>query len=353
VRSCSTKATFAAFAATLGAAAAALASACYSPSNTTSDGPSQLADGGGGGPTDLDGDGVKNNDDNCPTKANPLQTDGDGDHAGDACDNCVAKVNPDQANGDADGLGDVCDNCPATSNPDQHDEDGDGKGDVCDGCPISAEPGQTDADGDGVFGICDQYPNRAEKIVFFEGFGGTTMPASIQTHGTWAVANDTASSNAETGDAATLSFASGLSGPTGTLLFQTKITSINDAAPLQIISGGANFNAAVGTNKACGPSRKVPVVSGNALSVGTFLSYQGFSLSQASLNGPGLAAGQLRRVRLHMAPADTMPRSCELLNPETNIGATNMASFELTSPLVVRLDGTTASIEWILVTVPD
>jgi hypothetical protein len=38
---------------------------------------------------DVDGDGVRNNVDNCPTKANATQLDRDGDGVGDACDSCA------------------------------------------------------------------------------------------------------------------------------------------------------------------------------------------------------------------------------------------------------------------------
>ena len=78
---------------------------------------------------DTDGDGVPDDQDNCPTTPNPDQVDTDGDGIGDACDPCPL----DPAN-DADGDG-VCgnvDNCPATPNPDQADADGDGLGDACD-----------------------------------------------------------------------------------------------------------------------------------------------------------------------------------------------------------------------------
>ena len=63
---------------------------------------------------DNDGDGVPDNDDNCPTTANADQADADGDGVGDACDNCIATPNPDQEDTDnggvGDGIGDVCDN---------------------------------------------------------------------------------------------------------------------------------------------------------------------------------------------------------------------------------------------------
>ncbi len=56
---------------------------------------------------DEDNDGVKNEDDNCPTISND-QTDGDGDGVGDACDNCPAVANSAQDNTWGDTQGDVC-----------------------------------------------------------------------------------------------------------------------------------------------------------------------------------------------------------------------------------------------------
>ena len=71
---------------------------------------------------DPDGDGVPNQNDNCPLANNPTQSDLDGDGQGDACD----------ADRDGDGVNDDVDNCPSTANPGQENLDGDGLGDVCD-----------------------------------------------------------------------------------------------------------------------------------------------------------------------------------------------------------------------------
>ena len=71
---------------------------------------------------DMDGDGAKNEEDNCPLNPNPDQLDKDGD-----------------------GFGDHCDNCPREKNPDQTDENQNLIGDIC-------EQGKDD-DGDGFFGI--------------------------------------------------------------------------------------------------------------------------------------------------------------------------------------------------------
>ena len=90
---------------------------------------------------DTDEDGICDEDDNCPSVANPNQDDADNDGVGDVCDNCPSDPNPNQEDGDGDGIGDVCDNCPEISNPNQEDMDGDGVGDVCDACPnVSSDP---------------------------------------------------------------------------------------------------------------------------------------------------------------------------------------------------------------------
>ena len=57
---------------------------------------------------DSDGDGVPQENDNCPDTPNAGQADADGDGVGDDCDNCPTTANPDQEDSDNDGTGDAC-----------------------------------------------------------------------------------------------------------------------------------------------------------------------------------------------------------------------------------------------------
>jgi uncharacterized repeat protein (TIGR01451 family) len=96
---------------------------------------------GAGG--DTDGDGIPNQDDNCPYHYNPSQDDSDGDGLGDACDYGAGGGGGAGSGGgagggggwgddsDFDGVSDPDDNCPYIFNPDQADGDGDGMGDAC------------------------------------------------------------------------------------------------------------------------------------------------------------------------------------------------------------------------------
>jgi hypothetical protein len=106
---------------------------------------------------DGDSDGICDDQDNCPSTTNPLQTDTDTDGIGDLCDNCSQDENSDQADADHDGIGDVCDICT--------DKDNDGYGDpgypanTCplDNCPVCFNSDQADSNSDGIGDACDTY----------------------------------------------------------------------------------------------------------------------------------------------------------------------------------------------------
>ena len=100
---------------------------------------------------DSDGDGVGDDNDNCPYTYNPDQEDDDLDMVGDSCDNCIKEANSDQADTDGDGNGDACDICPGFD--DFVDTDGDGVPDGCDIC--EGYDDNVDTDGDTVPDGCD------------------------------------------------------------------------------------------------------------------------------------------------------------------------------------------------------
>ena len=95
--------------------------------------------------TDTDGDGIADEEDNCPDIFNPIRPVDNGK----------------QADSDGDGVGDVCDKCPLAKNVDNcdavdpDDKDGDGVPNALDNCPFDKNPGQEDSDGNTIGDACD------------------------------------------------------------------------------------------------------------------------------------------------------------------------------------------------------
>lgn len=98
---------------------------------------------------DSDGDGIPDEEDNCPTIPNgPLRGTCLGTGAVCQSTNDCSDCEMSQEDSDVDGVGDVCDNCPNAANVDQLDTDGDGYGEACDLCPKGVNhggPGPCDA----------------------------------------------------------------------------------------------------------------------------------------------------------------------------------------------------------------
>ena len=114
---------------------------------------------------------------------------------------------------DGDGVANAVDNCPTVANANQHDEDGDGVGDVCDLCPHIAEIGAVDSDGDGVGDACDPNPNTAgDSVVAFLPFDGTSLPAGwttfVQAGAGWSVSNDDLQISLDSANVAAFTFPS-------------------------------------------------------------------------------------------------------------------------------------------------
>ncbi|MFL5907759.1 MAG: thrombospondin type 3 repeat-containing protein [Solirubrobacterales bacterium] len=125
---------------------------------------------------DIDGDGVPNGQENpagCPTDSSPTNPDSDNDGVNDGQD--AFPCDPNESNdADHDGVGDGGDNCPTVSNANQADLDGDHVGDACDtdidgdgvpngqenpaGCPAGSSPTDPDSDNDGVNDGQDAFP---------------------------------------------------------------------------------------------------------------------------------------------------------------------------------------------------
>lgn len=118
------------------------------------------------GEWDLDGDGIP--DDGIFSRANCDVCDDRVDTNNDGVSDCIqTQTNPSDL--DKDGVNNEQDNCPSMYNPDQADTDSDGIGDVCDPCPnVAGQSGDTDLDGvldcrDNCINISNYYQEDADQ----------------------------------------------------------------------------------------------------------------------------------------------------------------------------------------------
>lgn len=133
-------------------------------------------------------------------------------------------ANPTPSDTDGDGLPNLNDNCPNQFNSDQHDEDDDSLGDVCDNCPHIANADQANVmDNDSVGDVCDPNPTLGgDSIARF--LPMHAVPGQTSTLGTWQQIGD-AFVHTDTGDSA-LIIQSG-PWPKATVMISAKVESAN------------------------------------------------------------------------------------------------------------------------------
>ena len=159
---------------------------------------------------------------------------------------------------DGDGVPDGSDNCPTVPNPGQENEDGDAFGDVCDPCPPYTD--NTDGDGDGVGDLCDPHPTTAgDKLFLFEGFHHG-VPTGWDVGGTWTqMGDDIAVTAGQSAYLATTGPTTGKTTTTASVTITSVAGGLNLAGVLdQHTAGSASgvisavFHAPVGTSPGLG-----------------------------------------------------------------------------------------------------
>jgi len=111
-------------------------------------------DGAGNCYADADGDGILDDEDNCPDSYNPDQADDDNDGVGNDCDRCWGE--DDNRDDNNNGIADCTEDCGGLSQGGYLDSDQDGRGNACDNCPNTYNPDQEDANNNGIGDACEQ-----------------------------------------------------------------------------------------------------------------------------------------------------------------------------------------------------
>ncbi len=259
------------------------------------------------GDQDTDGDGVRDDVDNCPAISNEGQLDTDTDGRGDACDNCVEVANPAQADEDGDALGDACDNCPDLKNADQADQDGDRVGDRCD--PHVSTTGDT--------------------IVLFLPFNDPSEVAGWHQGGTGASFAVEGGQLVQKGQSdLAIYWTDSVGAPPATTYLTTHVTygavdpmfSIRGAAVLSALTRSTTM-ADFGTALGCGVvmESNAPTRSNDA---GVYFDGTGCELTKTVSDNPPLAAGDAMTYQAHVGTSSVaQPTTCSFPD-EAVTGAT-------------------------------
>ncbi len=124
-----------------------------------------------------------------PPQFPPDPTDLDGDFIFNDCDNCFNVPNPEQEDRDDDGVGDPCDNCPVDFNPFQEDDNQNGVGNVCEpafwlpqfghgsggGLSFSSEINMINLSTSTAQAQIESFSNSGDPIQLFRGPGGNAV----------------------------------------------------------------------------------------------------------------------------------------------------------------------------------
>jgi len=241
---------------------------------------------------------------------------------------------------DGDGVPDEQDNCPAVANPDQANEDGDAFGDACDPCPpIADSDPPVDTDHDGVSDACDPHPTVAgDHIVAFEGFNGTTLPAGWTANGSWKVADGKLAGATADGNFA--NFALPAPSEHETLRTAFTVTRVDPTANRRSVAVIDDCNAAISSGIGCEVAAET---SGNTFGGVVNLDSTGSPLATqpASFAVGDTGSFELRR--------DNQMFDCKIDEASTLDKSASYPPDNVPAILGLRLHGADATFAWVLV----
>lgn|GEM_PF-4832002 len=287
--------------------------------------------------------------------------DSDGDGVRDNVDDCVAIANADQADTDMDGRGDACDNCPMLANAGQNDEDGDLRGDACDNCPHLKNADQADQDNDLVGDLCDPHiATTGDKIRLFLPFADASEISAWHQGGTGASFAIVNGQLVQQGQSNLAVLWLDDAGAPGTATYVTTHVTYGDIDPMfsqraamvltamTRISSTSDFGTALG----CGEEMESnsPTKSNDA---GTYWNGAGDGFTRSSFGNPPRAAGYMASYVAHAStPVSTQQTSCTF--PDEGTSGTNHTYSHNGVPLMapgigLATWGTTAKFDYVIV----